>query len=60
MRRLKALRCFVLSHKWAPRHNDEEPYRECRRCGKRDFVNYHPAADLERVRDVPWGGGGGA
>jgi hypothetical protein len=47
MRPWKTLRCVVLSHKWVPRHNDEEPYLECRRCGKRDLVNYHPGADLE-------------
>ena len=33
----KTLSCVVLSHGWVPLHNGEEPYRECRRCGKRDF-----------------------
>ena len=51
-RRLKVLRCLVLSHKWVPHHNGEEPYTECRRCGKRDFVQYHPEG---KFRDLTGG-----
>ena len=49
-RRLKALRCLVLSHRWVPHHNDEEPYRECRRCGKRDFVRVPPSRRSRGLR----------
>ena len=65
MRMWKTLSCVVLSHGWVPLHNGEEPYRECRRCGKRDFVNYHPAGDFERLGEGVGGlgvggdGGGG-
>ena len=35
------------------RRGDEEPYRECRRCGKRDFVQSHPASPLEHYDGPP-------